>query len=226
VDPWPATATELLALQEALAALRPPPWRPLGEPRVGACFVCFPRGESGAGARGDRAFAAAALAAGARLLETACVEGKAGAPYRPGLLALREGRLLAAAVLALAERPDVLLVDGTGRDHPRRAGLALHLGWALAIPSVGVTHRPLAAHGEWPPARRGARAALRLGPEQVGYWLCTREGTRPLAVHAGWRTDPEVAAEVVLASSRVRTPEPLRQARRVARRARSHAGTA
>jgi deoxyribonuclease V len=115
----------------------------------------------------------------------------------------------------------VLLVDATGRDHPRRAGLALQLGAVLGLPTVGVTHRPLLAEGEWPADARGARSPLGLGGKLVGYWLRTRVGTRPLAVHAAWRTDPEAAADVVLSVAHARTPEPLRRARRRAREARA-----
>jgi deoxyribonuclease V len=86
------------------------------------------------------------------------VEGEAGAPYEPGLLALRGGPLLEAAVRALKNLPDVLLIDGTGRDHPRRAGIALHLGAVLDLPTVGVTHRALLASGEWPPDESGVRS--------------------------------------------------------------------
>jgi deoxyribonuclease V len=137
------------------------------------------------------------------------------------LLALREGPLLEAAVRALAEPFDVLLVNATGRDHPRRAGLAVHLGAVLELPTVGVTHRPLLATGAWPGDTRGSTAPLELDGELVGHWVRTRAGTRPLAVHAAWRTDPELATRLVLDQCRTRTPEPLRQARRVARRARS-----
>lgn len=70
----------------------------------------------------------------------------------------------------------------------------------------------------------GARAPLLVAGERVGYWLRTEAGTRPLAVHAAWRIDPETAAEVVLATtSRARTPEPLRRARQAARTARARA---
>jgi endonuclease V len=128
-------------------------------------------------------------------------------------------------VRALREPPDALLVDATGRDHPRRAGLALQLGAALELPTVGVTHRPLLAEGEWPADERSARTPLLLSGELVGYWLRTKAGTRPLAVHAAWRTDPDTAAEVVLSASRARTPEPLRRARRRAREARAIASS-
>jgi deoxyribonuclease V len=118
--------------------------------------------------------------------------------------------------------PEVLIVDATGRDHPRRAGLALHLGARLSVPTIGVTMRPLVAEGTWPPDVRGATSPLRIGHEIVGYWVRTREGTRPLAVHAAWRTDPDAAVALVLAAGGDRrTPEPLRQARRAAREARS-----
>jgi deoxyribonuclease V len=216
VSAWPRTPEALVAAQLELAAVEPEPWRPGASARVGACFVCFERGQGGRGRRGDRGWAAAALAG-----TSAIATGKAGAPYEPGLLALREGELLEAAVRLLPERPDVLLVDATGRDHPRRAGLALQLGALLELPTVGVTHRPLAAAGAWPPLTKGARSPLVLDKECVGYWLCTRSGRRPVAVHAAWRTDPETAVAVVLGCAQgPRTPQPLRAARRAARQAR------
>lgn len=155
----------------------------------------------------------------------AVLAGTASGPYEPGLLALREGPLLEAAVRDLPEQADVLLVNAAGRDHPRRAGLALHLGAVLGLPSVGVTHRPLlaaSAGNQWPPDRYGASSPLIIDGDVVGFWLRTRAGVRPLAVHAGWRTTPEVAAEVVLKTwCARRTPEPIRQARRLARLARA-----
>ena len=122
---------------------------------------------------------------------------------------------------ALEQRPDVLLVDATGLDHPRGAGLALHLGAVLDLPTVGVTHRPLLADGDWPEDAHGARSPLVLDAAVVGFWLRTRPGTRPLAVHAAWRTEPETAVEVVAgALAGHRAPEPLRRVRRAAREAR------
>jgi deoxyribonuclease V len=159
-----------------------------------------------------------------RLAAGAAVTGRAGASYQPGLLALREGLLLEQAVRALPEQPELAVVDATGRDHPRRAGLALHLGAVLDLPTIGVTHRPLLARGDWPADERGAYSPLLLDGELVGYLVRTRRGKRPLAVHAAWRTSPETAADLALElAAHARTPEPLRQARRIAREARARA---
>jgi deoxyribonuclease V len=205
--------------QEALARASPPPYRPSGTPAIAGSYACFGRGATGPGRAGDPGWAGAALGR-----ETAVATGAAGAAYEPGLLALREGALLEAAVRALPTGAEALLVNATGQDHPRRAGLALHLGAILDLPTAGVTHRPLFADGDWPPDVTGARSPLVLDGELVGYWLRTRGGTRPLAVHAGWRTDPDTAVELVLAGcAGRRTPEPIRLARRAARLARARA---
>jgi deoxyribonuclease V len=220
---WPQSAEELIAVQLELAARTPAPWRPTRRPiAIGACVVVFERGKVGPGARGDRGWAAAAVLRGDAVEARATVPCLAGAPYAPGLLALREGPCLEAAVAALPVRPEVLLVDGTGRDHPRRAGLAVHLGAVLDLPTVGITHRPLHAAGAWP--RSPTPTELLLDGEQVGWWLCTRPGTRPLAVHPGWRTGLATALAVALAASGShRTPEVFREARRLARTARAGA---
>lgn len=222
---WPAEPDSLITLQESLAAAAAPILEFDPDLPIGGCYVCFARGGTGAGQAGEPAWAAAASTRrGRRGSATVVVAGESGAPYQPGLLALREGALLETAVRALPRPPAVLLVDGTGRDHPRRAGLALHLGAALGLPTVGVTHRPLLASGEWPGPERGATSPLLLDGEVVGCWLRTRAGARPVAVHAAWGTRPELAASVVLAATRrARTPEPLRSARRAARRARAAA---
>ena len=149
-----------------------------------------------------------------------------GAAYIPGLLALREGPILAGAVAALTQRPDVLLVDASGADHPRRAGLAVHLGWALDLPTVGITRRPLRATGTPAERVRGRWSPLCLEGEVVAASVCTRTGAVPVVVHAGWRTDVETAIAVTLVASTegARAPVPLQEARRVAREARDLAG--
>ena len=223
------TAPDALAAEQRwLAGLAPAPWRPADGPIVAAgAVVAFARGEQGPGRPGDHAHVGAAATRDTTELGRLVVEGGAGAAYAPGFLAAREGALLVAALRALIDggiRPDVLLVDATGRDHPRRAGLGLHVGAVLDLPSVGVTHRPLLATGPEPGDQAGSWTELTIDGEVVGRWLRTRPGVRPLAVHAGWRTDPETATDVVQrVTARFRTPEPLRLARCAAREARANA---
>jgi deoxyribonuclease V len=206
---WPANREELEREQVRLAgdAGRAERWRPTARLRAGGVFVAARRGLSGRGAAGDQAWAAAVTMEAGRLLASAIVPGRLAAPYEPGFLALRQGPLLEAAVRSLQIRPDVLLVNATGGDHPRRAGLALHLGAVLELPSVGVTDRPLLPEAE-----------------RLGLARPLARGGRPVWVSAGWRTDLETAVSVVAALTRgARTPGPLREARRLARRARSAA---
>ena len=218
---------------------------------AGGCFLAFGRGPGGPGAAGDRGWAAAvswptpqvtpgeeksrradsALKGSgpglprlaSDVAEQSVVAGTAPASYKPGFLALREGPLLAEAVCSLARLPEVLLVDATGHDHPRGAGLAVHLGAILNLPTVGVTHRPLLAYGERPMLERGSTSPLSIQGSVVAYWVCTRTSARPVVAHAGWRTSPETAAALVLAcsSEAARTPIPLVEARRAAREARA-----
>jgi deoxyribonuclease V len=218
MNAWPDSADELMALQKELAHRRPEPWvPPPGDLAFGGCFVCF-----GPGLGGEQAWAAATLVRPGRESVVAVVGGSASAPYEPGLLALREGALLETAVRALPELPDALLANATGRDHPRRAGLAMHLGAVLGVPTVGVTDRTLLAEGPPPESTAGSSAPLRLEGEVVGAWFRTRDGVRPVAVHAAWRTDASVAIELVRrAPGRMRTPGPIRLARQAARRARA-----
>ena len=225
---FPNTAEELETFQRRLSIEEPPQFVPPARPlRVAGVFVCFGRGGGGSGAAGDAGWAAATVFAEGRCLDAATVAGVAGGPYQPGLLALREGSLLAAAVEELGRPFDLLLVNATGWDHPRRAGLALHLGTHLQVPTVGITHRTLLAAGVWPEGtERGARAPLTIDGGLVGYWVRTRTGCRPLAIHAGWRIDPDRAAQLALeATGNVRTSEPLREARRLARTARTSQST-
>lgn len=160
------------------------------------------------------------------VVEQVVVRQAVGAAYVPGLLALREGPVLAAAVAALKSAAAVLLVDASGADHPRRAGLAVHLGWALDLPTVGITRRALRASGPSADRIRGRWSPLSLDGRVVAASVCTRTGAVPVVAHAGWRTDVDTAVAVALAASTegARTPVPLHEARRVAREARDLAG--
>jgi len=186
--------------------------------------VCFSEDADALAAGAEPAWAAAATFEGGRRVAAYAVAGTTTAGYAPGLLALRAGPLLERAVAGLRVRPDVLLVDATGRDHPRGAGLALHLGAVLDLPTVGVTDRPLVAVDvvcDSDPA--GAdRRPLAFAGEVVAYRVTTRAGARPLVAHAAWRTDAVTAWAVVRRfAGATRTPVPLREARRLARTARA-----
>jgi deoxyribonuclease V len=221
---WPETPAELITVQHELASAQPNQWHPPdAPPLVAGCFVCFARPVSGRGRAGQPAWAAATSMHGDRhVAGTAIVRSEAAAPYQPGLLALREGPLLESAIRALPGEPEVLIVNATGRDHPRGAGLALHLGAVLDLPSIGVSDRPLLAEGPAAGPSQGAISPLLLGGAEVARLLRTRVGARPVVVHPGWRTDLDTAVSVLLAATRrARTPEPLRRARREARRARA-----
>lgn len=224
---WPSDAESLIDAQRELARAHPEPWRPPhGELLLGGCWVCFRRGLNGPGDAGDLAWSAVVVMRAGQVVKQVVRRGAAGAPYAPGLLALRLGPVLDDSVRALATLPDVMLLDATARDHPRRAGLALQLGAELGLPTIGVTHRPLLAVGRWPGDEVGATSSLRIDGDVVGCWMRTRAGVRPVAVHPGWRVDLETAVEVVAGTTgRRRTPEPLRRARRLARSAR-HAAAA
>jgi len=223
----PAAALEALQRRLATAADEAAQWRPANVAglRAGGVFAAPFHGLVGIGVAGDPAWAAAVVTEAGAVVDEAAVAGRFAAPYVPGYLALRQLPLLERAVRALSAAPDVLLVDATGRDHPRRAGLALQLGALLDVPTIGVTDRPLTATPRVPGPRRGDRAELRVGDELVGFSLRTREGVRPVCVSAGWRTDAETAAALALAlCGGERTPGPLRAARQRAREARSREG--
>ncbi|HET9646780.1 MAG TPA: endonuclease V [Microlunatus sp.] len=219
---WPTDAETLIAEQERLAAASPQPVGIDGDRSlITGVWVCFPRGISDSPDGAEHAWCAAHSTRAGTAVERRASEGTVDAPYVAGLIALRLGPLLDRLVRSLTERPDVLLVDATARDHPRRAGLAWQLGAVLNIPTIGVTHRPLVAGGDWPDEERGAMSPIRIDATTVGCWLRTQRGVRPLVVHPGWQVDLDTAVAVVMAVSRRRTPEPLRQARQLARSARA-----
>jgi deoxyribonuclease V len=171
------------------------------------------------GLRGDTARAAAVVLSYPELalLEQAVAERPIEFPYVPGLLTFREGPAALAALERLHASWDVLLCDGQGYAHPRRLGLASHLGVLLDRPTVGCAKsRLVGAHGEVGEAR-GSRADLVADGEVIGAVLRTRQGVKPVFVSVGHRIDLASAVELVLSCApRFRLPEPTRQAHRLA----------
>lgn len=168
----------------------------------------------------------AALCAAAAVLRVAdlrCVDAQTVAqpvtfPYRTGLLSFREAPAAIAAVRRLRVPPDLLLCDGQGIAHPRRCGLASHLGVLLDLPSIGVGKSRLVGSYREPPAERGAWSPLIDRGEVIGAVLRTRTGVRPLFVSIGHRVSLATAIEWVLrCTPRYRLPVTTRTADRLAR---------
>jgi deoxyribonuclease V len=152
-----------------------------------------------------------------QLEESAIARQPTRFPYVPGLLSFREAPAVLAAMKKLRVRPDLLLCDGQGIAHPRRLGIASHLGLLLDLPSVGVAKTRLTgAHGNVPDAR-GAWVPLMDGKETIGAVLRTRAGVKPLYISPGHRIGLESAIAWVMAClTRYRLPETTRWAHRLA----------
>lgn len=134
-------------------------------------------------------------------------------PYIPGLLTFREAPALIAAIRKLHCRPDLLLCDGQGIAHPRRLGLACHLGLITGIPSIGCAKSRLIGYHREPASSKGSRASLLDKNEVVGTVLRTRERVKPVFVSIGHKIDLATAERVVLeCAGRYRLPEPVRLA--------------
>jgi deoxyribonuclease V len=147
------------------------------------------------------------------ILETATATRPATFPYIPGLLSFREAPAVLQAVTRLTRRPDCLLCDGQGIAHPRRFGLACHLGLLLDLPSIGCAKSVLVGEYQEPPEKRGGFRMLIDRGERVGIILRTRDGVEPVYVSPGYRMSTQQAREIVLkATGRYRVPEPTRQA--------------
>jgi deoxyribonuclease V len=138
-------------------------------------------------------------------------------PYVPGLLSFREGPVVLAALGKLATPPDLMMFDGQGYAHPRRLGLASHIGLLAGLPSIGCAKSRLVGRHDEPGPAPGDRAPLVAGGEPVGVVLRTKSRTRPLFVSPGYRMDLETAVTVVLRCLRgYRLPEPTRLADKLA----------
>lgn len=159
------------------------------------------------------------------VIEEASAVRKVEFPYVPGLLSFRELPVLLQAFRHLRTVPEAVLVDGQGIAHPRRLGLASHLGLWLELPTVGCAKSRLCGEHAEPGTGRGARAPLLLGGEQVGTVLRTRDRVRPLYVSPGHLVSIERAVELVLeCGGRYRLPEPTRLAHHLGNRIRTGDG--
>ncbi|NOY76565.1 MAG: deoxyribonuclease V [Calditrichaeota bacterium] len=142
-------------------------------------------------------------------------------PYIPGLLTFREAPVLLEAFKKIRIRPDVILFDGQGIAHPRRMGLAAHMGLLLDTPSIGCAKSRFI--GEYEPVSnvKGARSELKDEDETIGVALRTRESVKPIFVSVGHKVDLNTAVDITLKLvTRYRLPEPTRRAHALVNRLR------
>jgi deoxyribonuclease V len=206
--PWPATATEAIDLQKRLAPLIETVGQPTAVRRIAGVDVAFPGG-------GDVTRAAVAVVSfpDLEVVEAAVLDQPTRFPYVPGLLTFREAPAVLALLESLKTVPDLLMVDGQGMAHPRRIGIASHVGLLTGIPTIGAAKSRLCGEHDEPGPARGARTPLLHRGEVVGTVLRTRTGVRPLYISIGHRLSLEAAVEWVLACApRYRLPEPTRLA--------------
>ncbi len=138
-------------------------------------------------------------------------------PYVPGLLSFREIPAVLAALEQLERPPDLILCDGQGLAHPRRLGIASHLGIITDIPSIGVAKSRLVGTHVEPGPEKGDWVPLMDGSERIGAVLRTRKGVRPLYISCGHRISLETAIDYVLSCTpKYRLPETTRQAHKLA----------
>jgi deoxyribonuclease V len=212
LHPWPTVAEEAAAIQDRL--------RPLADltspgPRtvrtVAGLDVAY---------TDDRLAAAAVVldADSLDVVEEATVLDRPTFPYVPGLFAFRELPALVEALRRLSVTPDLLVCDGHGLAHPKRFGLACHLGVLTGLPSIGVGKTRLVGSYDEPAADRGAWSALSDGGRVVGRALRTQTGVRPVFVSVGHRADLDTACAVTLRlTPRYRLPETTRRADHLSR---------
>lgn len=152
-----------------------------------------------------------------QLVDCAIVRMPTRFPYVPGLLSFREAPAVLAALAALHVRPDLILVDGHGLAHPRRLGIASHLGLAADIPTIGVAKSRLIGEHRAPANRRGASAVLKDKGETIGAVLRTKANVNPVYVSVGHRVSLKTALRYAMQCvTKYRLPETTRWAHRLA----------
>lgn len=210
------TVSEAVSMQGELAAAVETTATGIQAPRlVAGTDVSYETGT-------DRVAAAVVLVdlADGRVLEEVVVAGRAEFPYIPGLLAFREVPTLLAALGRLRTAVDLLLCDGQGLAHPRRCGLACHLGVVTGLPAVGCAKNHFIGTFDDPGPRRGDRTSLVDRGDVVGEVLRTQDGVRPVFVSPGHRIGVAQATDLVLAMcSSYRLPDPIRRADHLSRQA-------
>ena len=152
-----------------------------------------------------------------QVVDSAIAERKSPFPYVPGLLSFREAPAVLDAIEKLSVRPDLIMCDGQGIAHPRRLGIASHLGVYLDLPSIGCAKSRLTGTFKEPGPEEGAHSPLVDHGELIGTVLRSKPRTNPLFISPGHKIDLETAVEFVVRCLRgYRLPEPTRAAHNLA----------
>ena len=218
----PADESEARAIQQELSPLvvLDEPGPPPGTGRVTGVDVAYDD-------QRDVVAAAAVVldAATLAVLDESVAVGRVAFPYIPGLLAFREIPTVLDALASLDSDPGLVVCDGYGRAHPRRFGLASHLGVVTGLPVIGVAKNPFTFSFEQPGPGRGDFSSLLADDgEEIGRALRTQAGVKPVFVSVGHRVDLETAcAHTLRLAARTRLPESTRLADRLCRRVLSEA---
>lgn len=209
---WPGTVAEARAIQETLRS------RVLCQDRFGE--INFVAGaDVGFEDSGNTTRAAVVILRFPQLelVDQAIIRQPTRFPYVPGYLSFREAPAVIEAMNNLHQYPDLLICDGQGIAHPRRFGLACHLGVLLDLPTIGVAKSRLTGKYVEPGPRKGDQSALWDGEECIGTVLRTRDNVKPVFVSCGHRVSNHSAVEFALAcTGRYRLPETTRWAHRLA----------
>ncbi|MCC6805174.1 MAG: deoxyribonuclease V [Anaerolineae bacterium] len=152
-----------------------------------------------------------------QVIETALAQMPTPFPYIPGLLSFREGPVLEIAFAKLEHEPDAFIFDGMGRAHPRRIGIASHMGLWLQKPTIGCGKTLLTGHFQEPVNERGAFSDLVDRGEVIGAVLRTRANVKPVFISVGHLADLATSVKLVMrCTSKYRLPDPIRAAHNAA----------
>ena len=150
-------------------------------------------------------------------IESSLVRTKTAFPYVPGYLSFRELPGLLKAFENISIKPDLVLCDGQGIAHPRRLGIASHLGVLTGLPTIGVAKSRLIGTFKEPGIRKGNKSLLYDGKDKIGYVLRTRDNVKPLFISPGHKVSLATASNIVLkCTTKYRLPETTRWAHHIA----------
>lgn len=206
LHPWDISPTEAIALQKELAS------RVVLQPLPSACNLiaaCDVSNEIG----GDTLFAAIVVLdrRDFSVVEEVTVQDKVSFPYVPGLLSFRELPLLVQGFAQLKVKPDLVICDGQGIAHPRRLGIASHLGLWLQIPTIGSAKNILCGKYEEPDAIKGSKSPIVHHKQIIGYAVRSRDKVKPIFISPGHLADLESSVDMVMSlTDKYRIPVPIR----------------